>query len=103
MLRATDAAFAILILSALPHAGELRAGEICVACDKPAATYRCTFEQATRDAKFQVGETAQRHVCEQILAKTGPHERCRTALDVQPCDGAIRTVNLAEVQKSVID
>jgi hypothetical protein len=98
MLRVIAAACLILSLSA-----SVRAGEVCVACDKPAARYRCTFEQATRDAKFQLGDTAQRFVCEQVLAKSGPHETCRIALDAQPCDGAAKTVTLADLQKVMAD
>ena len=98
MLRVSAAACLIFGLCA-----SVRAGEVCVACDKPAATYRCTFEQATRDAKFQLGDTAQRFVCEQMLAKSGPHESCRIALDREPCEGVPKTVTLADFQKVVAD
>ena len=53
----------------------LAVADVCVACEKPAATYVCSLEQVTRDQKFQLGYSVQRHVCEKVLAQT--HEKCR--------------------------
>jgi len=94
MSRSAAAACLILIL-----APSLRAAELCIKCDKPAATYRCNFDQPTRNAKLQLGETVQRHVCEQVLASTGPHETCRIVSDAKSCDGALRTVTLQQYQQ----
>jgi len=78
----------------------LRAGEVCVACEKPAATYRCTFEEPTRNRKFQVGDLVQDEVCTKVLAMQGPHEGCKILPDAaQTCDGLARTVTLADYQR----
>jgi hypothetical protein len=78
----------------------LRAGETCVACEKPAATYRCTFEEPTRNQKFQVGDLVKGDVCEKVLATQGPHERCKILPDSgKPCDGLARTVTLTDYQR----
>jgi hypothetical protein len=97
MQRFLAAACLLLSLSA-----SLGASEVCVVCDKPAATYRCTLEQVTRDAKFQLGANAQRLACETVLAKTGPHEHCNVVTDVKlPCDGPQRTVTVHDLQQLV--
>lgn len=78
----------------------LGASEVCVVCDKPAATYRCTLEQVTRDAKFQLGANAQRLACETVLAKSGAHARCAVVDDAKaPCEGPQRTVTVHDLQQ----
>jgi len=96
MVRTIAASCLILALSA-----SLSAGEVCVACDKPAAVYRCTLEQPTRNANLQLGEKAERHVCEKVLATTGPHESCQIVLDAKPCNGVARTVTLTQYQQAI--
>lgn len=91
-------AVACLVLS-LP--ASLDADEVCVACEGPAATYRCTLEQPKRDLRFQLEETAQRYACEMVLAKAGPHASCRVVANAEPCDGPARTVTLTDVQRAI--
>jgi hypothetical protein len=84
----------------LSLSGLLGASEVCVVCDKPAATYRCTLEQFTRDPKFQLGAEAQRLACETVLAKMGAHAHCKVAPDpMLPCDGPQRTVSVRDLQQ----
>ncbi len=96
MLRIVALAFFIGGLSA-----SLSAGEVCVACDKPTATYLCTLEKPTRDAKAQLEQAAERHICETVLTKIGPHGACRTIEQAAPCAGVPRTVTLTDYQRAI--
>jgi hypothetical protein len=78
----------------------LRADEVCVACEKPGATYRCTFEEPTRNRKFQIGELVQGEICPKVLAMQGPHAGCKILpAAAEPCDGVARTVTLTDYQR----
>jgi hypothetical protein len=94
MLRIIVATFVCLSITA-----SLRAGEICLACEKPAATYRCTFEEPTRNQKVQIGDLVQDDVCAKVLAAQGPHEGCKILPAGQTCDGLPRTVTISDYQK----
>jgi hypothetical protein len=74
------------------------AADVCVACEKPAATYVCSLEQVTRNQKFRLGYSVQRHVCEKVLERT--HEKCRIVDDAQPCNGVAKVVTIAEYQQA---
>jgi hypothetical protein len=78
----------------------LEAGELCITCEKPAATYRCAFEQATRDQRLQLGDAAQVHICENVLQRLGPHTSCKLVPPgPEPCNGVPRTVTVADYQR----
>lgn len=77
----------------------LAAADVCVACDKPAATYVCSLEQVTRDQKFRLGNSVQRHVCAKVLERT--HGKCRIVDDTQPCNGVARVVTITEYQQAI--
>jgi hypothetical protein len=96
MLRIIVAAFCIM-----SAAQALEAQEVCIACIEPKATYRCTFEQATSDHRLKLGDVAQVHICENVLEKAGPHNSCKTVEGAEPCNGAPRTVTVADYQKLV--
>ncbi len=97
MLRTVVAACCILGVS---HT--LEASEVCIVCVKPAATYRCTFEQSKYDQRLQLGDVAQAHICQNVLEKAGPHGSCKPmAQDGEPCNGELRTVTVADYQKFV--
>jgi hypothetical protein len=96
MLRGIVAAFLVLSVSQA-----LEAGEMCIACDSPVATYRCTFEQTTRDHRLQLGDDAQGHICEKVLKQAGPHASCMFVQGAAPCEGAPRTVTVADYQRLV--
>jgi hypothetical protein len=94
MLRIGVAACLCLSITA-----SLRADEACVACEKPAATYRCTFEEPTRNQKFQIGDLVQDEVCTKVLAMQGPHEGCKIVPAAKSCDGVARTVTVTDYQR----
>jgi len=96
MLRIIAATILILSLTA-----SLRSEEVCIACDEPAATYACTFDQAMRDVTLNLGSAVQGHVCEKVLAQAGPHAGCRLIETVEPCNGIARTVTLADYQQAM--
>ena len=85
-----------LLASLLP----LRAAaDVCVACEKPAATYVCSLEQVTRNQKFRLGNSVQRHVCEKVLRQT--HEKCRVVPESEPCNGVAKMVTITEYQQAI--
>jgi hypothetical protein len=76
------------------------AGELCVVCVKPDATYRCTVDQSTRFLKFKLGEEVQGHICTKVLAKKGSHERCTVVQNASAsCDGLPRTITFTDYQQ----
>ena len=90
-------ASSILVLGlALP----LDAAEICVTCDNPAATYRCSLEQMPQVKAYGLESTAQAHVCETVLAKNEHHGSCHVVPNAQTCDGKSRTVTLTDYQRA---
>jgi len=97
MLRVAIAAGVILSVS---HA--LEADELCIVCENPAATYRCTFDQSTRDQRLQVGDVVQAQICENVLEKAVPHKSCKLVPPgPEPCNGVPRTVTVADFQRFV--
>jgi len=96
MLRTIVATCCILVVS---HT--LKADEVCVACESPAATYRCSFEQSMRDHRLQLGDAAQAHICENVLKQSGSHADCKIVSGPGPCNGTPRTVTVADYQKLV--
>jgi hypothetical protein len=96
MIRGIVAACCILGAS---HA--LEAGEVCIVCEGPVATYRCTFEQSARDHQIDLGDAAQTHVCESVLKNAGGHKSCKNIQGPEPCNGSPRTVTVADYQRLV--
>jgi hypothetical protein len=96
MIRAILAAFCVLGVS---HA--LDASEICIACEGPAATYRCTFEQSPQDRQVNLADAAQVHVCQNVLKNAGGHKNCKSVQGPEPCNGTPRTVTVADYQRFV--
>jgi hypothetical protein len=80
-------------------APSLAAADVCVACEKPAATYVCSLQQVTRDQKFRPGYSVQRHVCEKVLTQT--HEKCRVVPESEPCNGVAKMVTFTEYQQAI--
>ena len=52
-----------------------RAAELCVACQEPAATYRCTVEQPSE--KYALGNELEDQVCTKVLAQKGEQRSAR--------------------------
>jgi len=95
MLRTTALAIVIICCSSLASAGEL-----CVVCAKPDATYRCTVDQSTQFVKFKFGEEVQGHICTKVLAKKGSHERCNVVQNTSTaCEGLPRTITFTDYQQ----
>jgi len=80
--------------------GPLQASEVCVACEAPAATYRCSLDRTSIDARIKLGDSAERKVCEKVLSRLGPHGSCRM-VELQPCNGTTKSVTLAEYQRAL--
>lgn len=77
------------------------ADEICIACEQPAATYRCAIEQPSE--KYKVGGELAQEICSKVLAKKGAHQKCQlTAVPEDgKCDGAERTVTVTDYQRAI--
>jgi hypothetical protein len=95
MIRIIAAACLAVCLSAT-----LEASEVCVACEAPAATYRCSLDRTSIDSRLKLGDTAERKVCEKVLTRLGPHGACRM-VELQPCNGTTKSVTLAEYQRAL--
>ena len=95
MLHRTALAIAVISFSSFASAGEL-----CVVCAKPDATYRCTLDQSTRFGNFRFGEEIQVRVCTKVLAKKGSHERCTVVQNANAaCDGPPKTITFTDYQQ----
>jgi hypothetical protein len=95
MLRTTIAAGLCLALASAPMAEP-----VCVVCAKPDATYRCSFEKPAGAEKLPLGDLAQDHVCEKVLALAKSHKRCRAIADMtEPCEGPWHTVTVGDYQR----
>ena len=90
-----------LAFIALPTAA--MAGEVCIPCTGPAATYRCALEEGGKLDKVAGGDKALAQICIKILTKTGPHEKCDTdGADEKACAGATRkVVTLTDFQQAL--
>jgi hypothetical protein len=78
-----------------------RAGEVCLVCDEPAASYRCIVEEAS--TRYKLGAELQQEICTKVLAKQGPHQACRR-VDVaegKTCEGNPRTVSVTDYQRAM--
>jgi len=80
-----------------------KAGELCVACDEPSATYRCSIEQPSE--KYQLKGALAGEVCSKVLAKKGAHQKCHIAEvpEGAACEGAERVVTITDYQRAVSD
>ena len=97
MIKTIVAACLVVALTVSP-----RASEVCIACQTPAVTYRCTIDRTSLDSRIKIGEQAERKVCEKVLAKLGPHGECK-AVDTQPCNGTQKSLTLADYQRALAD
>jgi hypothetical protein len=91
---------AACLVAALPLS--LKASEVCVSCETPAATYRCSLDRTSIDSRLKLDDTAERKVCEKVLTRLGPHGACRM-VEMQPCKGAVKTLTLADYQRALTD
>ncbi len=98
MQRSFVIAFAGACAAAALPAG---AGEVCLSCDQPAATYRCAVEQPSE--KYALGSSLEEKICSKVLAKQGTHQSCQVlpVPEGGKCDGAERTVNITDYQRAM--
>lgn len=96
MHRAIVLAF-LCAIAALPA----KAGELCLACEQPAATYRCSVEQPSQ--KYSLGGDLEREICAKVLAKQGEHQKCHLTQVPEggACEGLERTVTVADYQRAL--
>lgn len=97
MLRIIAAACVVIALPA-----SLKASEVCVACEAPAATYRCSLDRTSMDARVKLGDSAERKVCEKVLSRLGPHGACKM-VNTTPCNGTTKSITLADYQRALTD
>ena len=89
-----------LAIVAIAFSDLASAGELCVVCAKPDATYRCAVDQSTQFGKFKFGEEVQSHICTKVLAKKGGHERCIVVQNaIAACEGLLRTITFTDYQQ----
>jgi hypothetical protein len=82
-------------------AASLGAAEICVACEGPAATYRCSVEGLPEGKNQALANEVQVHACEKVLAKLERHSGCRANLAAATCAGKSRVVTLTDYQRAI--
>ena len=96
MYRAISLASLCAVAAISAHAAEL-----CVACQEPAATYRCTVEQPSD--KYKLGNDLEAQVCTKVLAQKGEHKKCALTPVAEggKCDGLERTVTVTDFQRAL--
>jgi hypothetical protein len=79
-----------------------RAGEVCIACEQPAATYRCSVDLPTD--KYNIAPQLQGEMCAKVLAKKGEHRKCALlpVAEGGKCEGLARTVTVTDYQRALI-
>lgn len=98
MVRTKAAILAALLQAGVLAAAPAGAGEMCIACEEPNVTYRCSLDQVPE--KYSVGKLQQK-ICSKVLAQQGAHKRCRPAEPPDGvCQGQARTVTLADFQRA---
>ena len=75
--------------------------ELCVTCEQPAATYRCTVELPSD--KYNIATQLQGEMCSKVLAKNGEHQRCslHPVAEGGVCEGSARTVTVTDYQRAL--
>jgi hypothetical protein len=92
---------AIVVASLVAAAMPLRAAELCVVCEQPAATYRCSVELPSD--KYNIALQLQGEMCAKVLAKNDAHQKC-TLLPVAEggkCEGLARSVTVTDYQRAL--
>ena len=77
------------------------AAELCVACQEPAATYRCTVERPSD--KYSLGTDLETQICSKVLAQKGAHKKCALVPIAEggKCEGLERTVTVTDYQRAL--
>ncbi len=70
------------------------AGDICVVCAEPVATYRCSIEEGSKLSGVRGGERIAQYLCITELARIGGHGTCRVRADqFTLCSGIAKTIS----------
>lgn len=75
--------------------------DVCVACEGPEATYRCTPELPVKSTNSDLGAVAGAKLCTTVLAQSANHKKCRAIKDGAPCTGPERVVTLTDYQRMI--
>ncbi len=77
------------------------ADEICIACEQPAATYRCVVERPSE--KYSLGNDLEQEICTKVLAHKGAHQQCHVTPVPEggACEGAQRIVTVTDYQRTL--
>jgi hypothetical protein len=76
------------------------AEELCLACEEPAASYRCSVEQPSN--KYALGGDIEQEICSKVLANRGPHKKCKAVpVPEGGCVGPQRTVTVTDYQRAL--
>jgi len=90
----------LALFLALGLSGPASAQEICVACAKPDATYRCQIAGADGAGAIKHADRVAQFVCISELARQGGHASCAVRRDgFSSCLGDVKVVNLATAGK----
>lgn len=78
-----------------------QAGDACIVCEQPLASYRCVLEQPS--SSVNLGKKITREVCTKVLARQGEHSICQMVKvgDGDTCEGPQRTVTLTDYQRAL--
>jgi hypothetical protein len=78
-----------------------RAGELCIACQEPVASYRCAVELPSE--KYNIAPALLGEMCAKVLAKQGAHQKCAVlpVAEGGKCEGFARTVTLTDYQRAL--
>ena len=92
---------AIVVASLVAAAMPSRAAELCVACEQPGATYRCSVELPSD--KYNIASQLQGEMCAKVLAKNGAHQKCALlpVAEGDKCEGFARTVTVTDYQRAL--
>lgn len=78
------------------------AGDICISCQGPAATYTCTIEKSEKIDQFPDAQRFLERVCKKALTKKGKHEKCEVLRSASPCQGAIVSLGKSDLKDALI-
>jgi hypothetical protein len=81
-----------------------QAGEICVQCEAPAATYLCQAEAASEHQAFLQNRRLIQLACIRNIAKTYGHSTCKAnAAEQQACNAPAVRVDLTEMARQYVN
>ncbi len=93
-----------LVVLCLTASQAARAGQACVVCTAPAATYLCRANAAPEHQSFLDNGRLIRFACIKNIAKTYRHGSCKASgHTAQSCVGPVVTVDLSDMARRYVD